>query len=657
MHISCLVLLVGTIEHVHATASRPLADTVFRNGSIYTIDKGMTKVEGMVVKDGLIEYVGSESGLEAFIDEHTKIINLGGRVMIPGLVDAHMHLQSGGLGLLQCNLNYQPLTWEQTAAHITGCATDDGGTDGAWLEVINMDYASLVTKSGNIDKTKLDVISKTRPILIRSSDRHTGLVNSKALEMSNITAETAEPDGGVIERMSGGKEPSGALQDSAIALIKVPAADFNTITEAIRAALKQLREAGITTFQDAASSPRTGSAFQVIEKEGSLSSRGFFDYRVSAPSSVAAVPQLIKDVLNVTSFFSNRKDLAPKPSVKWQAIKGFIDGVITYPASTAAVVEPYRTPVNGNPDSCSWAPDNSTLVKPYWPQDVLDATIEQLVLNNIDAQFHGDGDLGVRVVLDAVEAFRKRHPGVTDYRIGIAHNELSHPDDWPRFSELNVDAIVSFQWAQMSAMFIPYTFRSFGPGRKNYLEAWGNILEYGDSLVYGSDWPIDPLDEFLALKVAVTRTGDPMNPHSTAYNGSQYDGVALPGLLISREEALRAITIRAAGFLRAGDKIGSLEKGKFADAIILERDYFEVPEQELGRNRVLLTMVGGEIVYVADGEDFGVKPTFDNNDDIAKKLTSRTIGGVDGRDLDHDGIQALKKLRTRQQCGHGIHKH
>lgn len=120
---------------------------------------------------------------------------------------------------------------------------------------------------------------------------------------------------------------------------------------------------------------------------------------------------------------------------------------------------------------------------------------------------------------------------------------------------------------------------------------------------------------------------------------------------------MRAITIRSASFLRADDSIGSLEAGKLADAIILERDYFEVDEEELGRNRVLLTMVGGEVVYVADGEDFGVEATFKNDDGVARKISARNLGGLHAKDLGHEGALAVRALRTRQEChgGHGHH--
>jgi hypothetical protein len=169
---------------------------------------------------------------------------------------------------------------------------------------------------------------------------------------------------------------------------------------------------------------------------------------------------------------------------------------------------------------------------------------------------------------------------------------------------------------------------------------------------------IDPLDEFLALKVGVTRQGDPENPNSPASQGPPYDGV-FPGEGISREAALRAITINGARFLRAENHIGSLEVGKLADIVVLERNYFEVPEAELGRQRVLLTMLGGEVLYVADNAGDGLRNVtakFPNNNEKNAKLERRAIGGFTRADLSRRGKQAVAKLRRRGTCTHG-HSH
>ena len=156
------------------------------------------------------------------------------------------------------------------------------------------------------------------------------------------------------------------------------------------------------------------------------------------------------------------------------------------------MVEPYKVPVTNNATGATtWVPDPKGTFKTYWKPEMLAATFEQLILRGIDAQVHCDGDLAVRVGLDAVEAFVRRHPDKKDYRVGLAHDEVSHPDDWPRFNQLGVDAIVSFQWAAPFGGNGTSDFRSsMGDERMQRLQAFGDIAKFGRPVVYGSDWPV-----------------------------------------------------------------------------------------------------------------------------------------------------------------------
>ncbi|KAG5813749.1 hypothetical protein H9Q74_004583 [Fusarium xylarioides] len=613
----CVSALLAT-----ASAVKPVvkpADVVFVNGEIYTMCPSNGHASALAVRGGKIEYVGSKKSADKYIGKNTKVIDLKGKMAMPGLVDSHMHVLSGGLFLLKCDLSYQTLPIEDVIEHIQGCIDGETGkTDDDWLEVVNMDYAGLVEKSGNVGKKQLDKLNTKRPIIIRSSDYHTILANSRALELSNIDSSTKDPSDGKIVRLPGSQEPSGALSDGASALLAgppPPTAEENV--QAGRAALKLLREAGITTFQEAAAGEEHHTLFSTIKAEDGLSARAYFDYRIEAPKSIDGVPALVKDVVKKLTPWHDNKAIGPKPTLKWQAIKAFIDGVITYPANTAALIDPYWAPVNSSNLNGKWAPDKNSLNNPYWNPAVLTKTLELLFLAGFDVQLHVDGDLAVRVGLNAAELFRKKYPR-KDFRLGLAHDELSHEKDWPRFAKLKVDPIVSYQWAQLSSFYIPNTFKSLADYRKDNLQAWAEIEKAGRPLVYGSDWPIDPLDKFLALK------------------------------------ALQSITINGARFLRADKQIGSLEVGKLADIIILENNFFKVPESKLGRQKVLLTMVGGEVVYVADGQNFGVKAKFPNDDKTSAKLARRTIGGFNANALSERAKADAAKLRKRGTC---VHKH
>jgi predicted amidohydrolase YtcJ len=464
------------------------ADLVFHNGSVYTLDANSSEAAALAVEDGIITFVGSNADVIHYIGNETKVVDLHGRAATPGLVDAHMHILSGGLFLLKCDLNYQPLDMQAILQHVQGCIDDEmDKDDDAWVEVVNMDYPSLVTRSGGVGKAQLDGLATNRPVILRSSDYHTVLVNTRALELSAITASTPDPSNGKIERLPG-NEPSGVLQDSASSLlVGPPPATAEENIEAGRAALQLLRQAGITTFQEAAAGEEHHPVFQALQDEDVLSARAYFDYRIEAPISTDSVAALVAKTLATLRPLHDNSTLQTKPSLRWQAVKLFLDGVITYPASTAALIDPYWLPINGS--NTTWGPDNSTLVNPYWSPEILTHTLEGLFLGGVDAQLHADGDLSVRIALDAAESFRKNHPG-HDFRLGLAHDELSHPNDWPRFAELGVDAIMSFQWSQLSSFYIPSTFSSIADYRLNNLQAYAQIEKAGRPVVYGSDWPV-----------------------------------------------------------------------------------------------------------------------------------------------------------------------
>ncbi|KAI9151397.1 amidohydrolase [Paramyrothecium foliicola] len=656
-----LLFAVSSFFVSGVVSSQSIADTVFRNGSIYSLNDRSSKYQALAIKDGYITFLGSDGCVKPFIGPDTAVFDLEGRMAMPGLVDAHMHLVSGGAGLLKCNLNYQPLTLQQILDHVQGCLdAEPEKTKDDWLDVLAMDYYTLTDLTGGVSKKELDTLKTERPIVIHSADRHSHWVNTIALEASDITASSSNPPGGIIERVPGSQEPSGILQDNAVGLLSGPApATPEEDIESTKAALKLLREEGVTSFQDAASNAAIARAFEAVKEEGGLSARGYFDWRIDAPSSAAEIAALVEEVINSTTQWNDPAELGPAPSLKWQAVKIYVDGVILYPANTGALIEPYFQPI-GN--TSEWAPNNGSWPEPYWSTEILSATLEALITKGIDAQIHVDGDMAVRVALDSLEIFREKHGDKYDYRVGLAHNEVTDPSDWPRYAELKADPIMSFQWAQASSVWYPNTVKSMGPVRSNYLQAWGDIAKFGTRVVYGSDWPIDPLDEWLAVKASVTRSGDPTNPNSPASQGAPYDGPGLPGLSLTREEAIRAITIESSRFLRADDHIGSLEVGKLADIIVLQANYFEVPDDELARQKSLLTMVGGEVVYIADGVDFGngVVPKFPNNGTLDQKLEKKNIGGIQGRSLSQEGREAVQRLSVRNVCDHGIahtHKH
>ncbi|RSL63215.1 hypothetical protein CEP54_005313 [Fusarium duplospermum] len=642
----CAGALIATDMVSYATAKapphhpgRPIADFVFQNGSIYTLDPSSTKVSSLAVKDGEIIYVGNDAKVLPLIGNSTQVVDLEGRMVMPGFVDPHMHVLQAGQDLLKCNFNYQRLNVEQILEHLQNCLdSDPDSTDDDWLDGVGLNYIPLALSGETLTKEDLDTLNTNRPVFVRSSDYHTFVLNSRALALSKITESTPNPPGGIIEHLPGSQEPSGVLLDGANILITgPPRPSEEQNADAGRAALQILRENGVTTC-----------------------SRGYFDYRIQPPSTLEEVDAVVDETVELLASRNDNSTIGPEPTLKWQSIKALLDGIMPYSARTASNMDPYWRPTNSTNGTVEWAPDPEALAGTYWEADILSKTLGGLFLKGVDAQLHTDGDRSVHISLDAAEDYCKAHPDAPPIRLALAHASLTLEEDWPRFAELGVDAVISFQWSQLAPMWVPETLQSLGEYRMDNLDAYARIEEAGRPPVYGSDWPVDPLDVWLALKVGVTRRGDPENPNSAASIGEDYRGT-FPGRGITRESALRAMTINPARLLQADKQIGSLEKGKVADIIVLERNYFEVPEEELGRNRVLLTTVGGEVVYVEESAQTtfaqGITPKFPNDSETAVRMARRSLGGVGGRNLGQEEQAEMARLMKRGQCGHGSHGH
>lgn len=258
-------------------ASRSYADHVYVNGYIYTVDPRDSVQSALAVRAGAIVFVGGDAGARRLIGPRTEVQDLHGRMMMPGLVDGHMHPLAGGLSLLGCDLKYERLSVQQVLDRIQGCldATRDREPDG-WLEVRNW-FQEAMIGGGVMDRRMLDALRTRRPILVLSSFGHTALVNSRALELAHVTAATPNPKGGEIARDGAGR-PTGILQDGAIQLAQraVPGPTAAEDIRAAESALAALKAQGITTFLDAAASPQTLAAFAGAEKEGQLTARAHF---------------------------------------------------------------------------------------------------------------------------------------------------------------------------------------------------------------------------------------------------------------------------------------------------------------------------------------------------------------------------------------------
>lgn len=570
------------------------ADIVLRGGKVVSMDARRSVHQAVAVRDGRIVFVGSDAQVQGHVGRDTQVIDLAGRMLMPGFIDAHLHALAGGRALLVCDLAYAPLTRAQLKARLQGCldASRDQEPDG-WLEAVNWDRQSTAALDGDPSRSVLDELTTGRPVAVTSSDFHTVLANSRALALAGITAATPDPAGGSFLRDASG-QPTGICEDAAGFALKaaIPPDTEDDLLQQGRAALAALREQGITSFMDAAAGDAHRRVFQALREAGELTARVQLALNID-PATAQADPAAAIAELRALAASAGQAPIEPAPGLRARVVKVFLDGVVNAPADTGAMLSPYFENT-GTADAPNWVPGHEQGSLYFEP-----ATLQALMLQAVDAGFdmhlHATGDRGVRTVLDAVQATRAARPGA-DFRPAIAHNETVAVADYPRFAALDTSATMSFQWAQRAPYSIGETEAHLGPERFARMEPFGSLRQAGARVVHGSDWPIDPFDTFLALKVGVTRSGDPTNPHSAASLAPVFEGRINADPALSRDDVLAAITVNAAHQLRLEQDVGTLERGKLADLIVLERDFLTVPEAELGRNRVLLTMVGGRVV-------------------------------------------------------------
>lgn len=590
------------------------ADTVMRNGYIYTVDGQDSVQQAIAIAGGKIIYVGSDAGVDGYIGKQTQLIDLAGRMLMPGFVDAHMHPADGGRAMTLCDLKYQTMTRAQFQASIQACldADKDKGPD-VWLEVGSWDRMGMTGLDGDADKSTLDALKTKRPIQVRSTDFHTVLTNSRGLELAGINKHTADPEDGKYRRDSAGN-PNGICEDGAaesLAAVVPPATDAEKLQQ-IRAALDAMRQQGITSFFDALSGPENGKAFTRLQQSGELTARALLSIKLDPAAAAADPVRTIAEAKALASTY-DQGEVKVVPGVNMRHVKLFMDGIINAPADTGAMLTPYLHN-SGTDQAPKWTPGKN-LGELYFPPQVLNPLLLQAVKAGFDPHLHATGERAVRDALDSVAYVRQQLPG-QDFRPAIAHAESVDPADYSRFKALDVTATMSFQWAQQAPSTVDGTSDHLGAERFERMEPSGSIAHAGGRVAFGSDWPVDPLDEFLALKVGVTRSGDPTNPHSY---GPKYAGRLNDDPALSRAEVLRSITLNAAEQLKLDAVVGSVEVGKFADLIVLDKNFMQVPEEELGRNDVLLTLVGGKVVW-ARAPFLGLAPQV-----VSQVVSSRSV--------------------------------
>ncbi|CAN7600016.1 amidohydrolase [Pseudoduganella sp. LjRoot289] len=572
-----------------AAAHAAPADTVYRNGYVYTVDAQDSVQQALAVRAGRIVYVGDNAGAQAHTGGKTRVIDLQGRMLMPGLIDGHMHPQSGGARLLSCSLDYESLTVPQFQARIQACLDKDKNPDPKrWLLVVNWFQQGMLPDGVDTASATLDSLKTSRPVIVRSSFGHSVLLNTRGMQLAGVKRDTPDPEGGKIARDAAGNA-TGILEDAAqdMAMNLLPPLTPKQNLAASSAALAAMRKQGITTFLDAYTDPETLTAFSQLHKQGKLTARAHFAVLIDPKDALSG--KGIREARKLARRFDQGATRV-EPSMQVRHAKLFMDGVISAPAFTGAMLAPYYTN-QGTQQEPRWAPGANKGPDSYFAPALLKATLSALAKARIDPHIHTDGDGAVRDALDALQALRDTPEG-KDVRPALAHDEIVDPADFPRFKQLDATAVLSFQWAKPAPDTVGALKEYMGKERYAIVEPQSLLLDAGARIAYGSDWPVDPLDMWFALKVGVTRTAAPDA-------GAEYAGRlgAAPGM--RRAAVLRAATLNAAYTLRQEKETGSLEVGKLADLIVLDRNFLEVPAEDIANTKVLQTMVGGKIVFTS----------------------------------------------------------
>jgi len=544
------------------------ADMLLYNGRVYMVDAGRSWAEAIAIRDGRIIWVGDDVGRASWVGENTQLVDLQGHMVLPGFQDAHTHPVVSGWEYLQCPL-FESKGVDALLARIAGCVAL-APADGSWVQGSGW-LVSDFAPSGLPDKKLLDAIAPDRPLAMYSTDGHSLWVNSAALAAAGITADTPNPPEGRIDRYPGSTEPSGSLQeDSAMALVQavIPAPSPEDLEEGLRYARNLFHSLGITAVQDAKVKLHPGDAYYGLDTYHTLDDRGTLNLHVVA----AMLWDPKRSLADQLPEFIATRDRGSRGEVRANTVKIFQDGVVE--TQTAAMLAPYTGRVDGYRGDLL----NS--------QAALNEAVLALDAAGFQIHLHAIGDGAIRSSLDALEQAWE-HNGSRDSRHHIAHIEIFDPADIPRFARLGVAANFQPLWALNDEYITELTVPIIGPERSRWLYPIASLQRSGARVVFGSDWSVSSANPLDGIEVAVTRL-DP--------DGAGGEPL-LPGEAISLADAIAHYTIDSAWVNFLDAETGSIEAGKLADLVVLDRDLFAGPPEQINEAKVLATLFGGKLVY------------------------------------------------------------
>ncbi len=532
------------------------ADLLLSNGMIYTVDAERSRAEAVAIADGAIVYVGNADGAVAHQGPDTQVIDLGGRLVLPAFQDCHIHPISGGIEALTVDLNglgNVEAYAQAIAAYAEAHPDEPWITGGGWS-------VSVFGPGALAPKEIIDAVVPDRPVYLSSSDGHTGWANTKALEAAGITADTPDPLSGRIDRDPATGEAIGSLQEGAMNLVRahVPPTELDRRLAGLRYAVDMLNGYGITSIQVASARRPQLEAYRELDERGELTLRAVASLWWDRERG----EEQIDDMVALREEFTQGR-------VRATTVKIMQDGVLEN--FTAALLEPYLQ-------------HDGSRGFPMVDPEALKSAVANLDRRGFQVHFHAIGDAAVRQSLDAVEAARMQN-GDLGHRHHISHLELIHPDDVPRFQQLQVIANFQPLWAASSPHITELTIPYLGPERSQWLYPLGGVLDAGAMLAFGSDWSVSTANPFPQIETALTRQG----------GGAEEP--FLPEQRIDLASAVEAFTINAAFVNGIEEQTGSIEVGKLADLVVVDRNLFEIDPRNISDAQVLLTLMEGVAVH------------------------------------------------------------
>ncbi len=548
-----LTLLKLTIM---ACAPRDYADTIYKNGNIYTMDENNPVVTAIAIKGDRIIYAGDDEKVFEYATGETLVIDLEGMTVLPGLTDSHIHFNRVGEGILSAPLDVYWLPVDELLKIIEEAVAK--AEPGEWILARGYNDAIWGIRP---HRQLLDEVSPDNPVVLRRYCGHNLFVNSKALEVAGITDDTACPDAGAIVRDEAGVA-TGVLVSAAGELVTkhippAPELTYEEQLEVLALGSRTVLAAGITTVHDA-----TASDKETFKLRKDAYEKGYLKVRVMDAVDHETALKMGKPE---TALFDNRY------SVRW--VKMFVDGSLG--GRGAAMLEEY-TDMPGH---------KGALRELGQDEEKFAEKVAELLDMGFATRTHSIGDKGNRVTLNAFEkAMEMTGKNPAEARLIVEHAQVLHPDDIKRFGNSEIIASMQPIHAIEDMLFVE---DRIGYERAKYSYVWRSLLDSKAVITAGSDYSVSPFNPFYGMHAAVTRQDRNNNPQ----------GGWFPEQAITRKEALEAYTASPAYVEFSEDIKGSITKGKLADFIVIDRDYFEIPAEEIHEIQVLKTVLGGKTVF------------------------------------------------------------